>query len=78
MNELLLKEYTSEYVKYLYKPDGKGEYGEVIYSFANNEAKVSKQSKDDEIGRYGYKAAAKIKECVDRNNLPIKFIQAWG
>ena len=77
MNELLLKEYTSERVTYLYQPDGKGEYGEVTYIFADKEAKVIKQSKDDKIGRYGFKAALKIKECVDKNNLPIKFIQAW-
>ena len=49
-----------------------------MYVFADKEATVTKKSKDDEIGRYGYKAAAKIKECVDKNNLPIKFIQAWG
>jgi len=77
MNELLLKEFNSESITYFYKPDGKGEYGEVTYVFSDKQAKVTKQSKDDEIGRYGYKAASKIKECVDKNNLPIKFIQAW-
>lgn len=78
MNELLLIEYTSNHIKYLYKPDGTGEYGEVTYTFADRAAEVTKRSKDDEIGRYGYKAASKIKECVDKNNLPIKFIQAWA
>ena len=78
MNELLLKEYNAEHITYLYKPDGKGEYGEVMYVFADNEAKIIKQSRDDEIGRYGYKAATKVKECVEKNNLPIKFIQAWS
>jgi len=78
LNELLLKEFNTEYVIYLYYPDGKGEHGEVMYVFADKEAKVTKKSKDDQIGRYGYKAATKIKECVDKNNLPIKFIQAWG
>jgi GH35 family endo-1,4-beta-xylanase len=78
MNELRLKEYTADHIVYLYQPDGKGEWGEVAYLFADNEAKITKQSKDDEIGRYGYKAARKIEECVQKNNLPMKFIQAWG
>ena len=42
-----------------------------MYVFAEKEAKVIKKSKDYEIGRYGYKAATKIKACVDKNNLPI-------
>ena len=78
MNELMLKEYTIEKVTYLYKPDGKGEWGEVAYIFTDDKAEILKQSKDDEIGRYGYKAARKIEECVKKNNLPLKFIQAWN
>jgi hypothetical protein len=77
MNELLLQEMNQERVIYLYKPEGKGESGEIIYFFAKNQAQVVKQSKDDEFGRYANKALLKIEECVSKNNLPIKLVQAW-
>ena len=77
MNELKLKEMNSERVVYFYQPDGKGERGEILYSFVDGKASVSKQSKDDEIGRYAHKAVEKVEECVKKNNLPLEFIQAW-
>ena len=77
MNELQLKEMNQEKITYLYQPEGKGEFGEVTYSFAKKQAIVVKQSKDDEFGRYAKKAVSKVEECVNRNNLPLKFTQAW-
>ena len=77
MNELKLKEFSDERIVYLYQPEGKGEYGEILYKFAERETVVIKQSKDDEYGRYAHKAELKVKDCVKRNNLPIKCIQAW-
>ena len=77
MNELVLKEYNVDHLTYYYRPDGKGDYGEIAYSFADKTAKLAKQAKNDEIGRYGHKAISKVEECVKENNLPMRFIQAW-
>ena len=77
MNELTLKEMNTEYVVYLYQPEGRGDFGEIVCLFASQQASVIKQSKDDEFGRYANKAVVKVEECVKKNNLPLKFIQAW-
>jgi len=77
LNELILKEYDGERAVYLYKPEGKGDGGEVIYVVSSKEATVSKLAPNDTVGRYGSKAAAKIKERADKNVLPLNFIQAW-
>ena len=77
MNELKLKEMNAEKIIYLYQPEGRGEYGEILYTFADNATAVIKQAKEDEFGRYAHKAELKVKECVKRNNLPLKCIQAW-
>lgn len=77
MNELMLKEMNQEYVIYLYKPEGKGDFGEIIYNFSEKQATISKQSKDDEFGRYANKAMLKVEECINKNNLPMKLVQAW-
>ena len=76
MNELKLKEFTNERVVYLYQPEGKGEYGEVAFVFADGEARVVKKA-EEASDWYASKALSKIEECVRENNLPIKFIQAW-
>ena len=77
MNELRLKEMNQDRVVYFYQPEGKGEYGEIVYLFADSQATVFKLSKDDEFGRYASKAASKVEECVRKNNLPLKVVQAW-
>jgi len=77
MNELVLKEMNQEIVAYLYQPEGNGDYGEIIYSFAKKKAEASKIADKDEYGRYADKACTKVEECVEKNNLPIKFTQAW-
>ena len=77
MNELRLKEYTADHVIYLYLPEGKGEFGEVIYYAATDEATVSKRASGDEVGRYGHNAARKVKEIMKERSLPKNFIQAW-
>ena len=78
MNELKLKEYNADHVIYLYLPEGKGEFGEVIYDVATDEVTVSKRASDDEIGRYGHNAARKVKEIMAERSLPKNFIQAWN
>ena len=76
MNILQLKEYNDERVVYLYQPEGKGEYGEIVFLFAENEAKVAKKA-GDASAWHANKAIFKVEECVKENNLPIKFTQAW-
>ena len=77
MNELKLKEMNEERIIYLYQPEGEGEYGEILYTFANDSTVIVKQSKNDAYGRYAHKAELKVKDCVKRNNLPLKCTQAW-
>ena len=77
MNELKLKEMNEDRIIYLYQPEGSGEYGEIVYKFSDGNTEVVKQSKDDEYGRYAHKAELKVKDCVRRNNLPLKCTQAW-
>ena len=77
MNELILKEMNLDYIVYLYKPEGKGTPGEIMYDLKKGEAITLSKSPEDEFGSYAYKAGKKVKECVKENNLPMKFIQAW-
>ena len=76
MNELRLKEFNDERIVYLYQPEGRGECGEIVYFFSEAKAKIMKRA-EEESDWYAYKAVFKIEECVQKNNLPIKFIQAW-
>jgi len=77
LNKLELKEATREYVIYLYRPEGKGAYGEIRMNFGDDEASVVLRSDEDNSGRYAFKAAIAVKECINRRNLPLEFTQAW-
>ena len=77
MNKLKLKEMNEEQIIYLYQPEGQGEYGEILYIFSDDSTTIIKKAEDDKYGRYAHKAELKVKDCVKRNNLPIKCIQAW-
>ena len=76
MNKLLLKEFSDERIVYLYQPEGRGEYGEVVYDFAEKEAKITKRASENSSW-HDNKAIYKIKECVEKKNLPMEFTQAW-
>ncbi|MCL2772619.1 MAG: hypothetical protein FWD71_04640 [Oscillospiraceae bacterium] len=76
MNKFKLKEFNDEHVVYLYQPEGRGEWGEIIYVFADNEAKIIKRA-EEASDWYANKAILKVEQCVRKNNLPIKCIQAW-
>ena len=76
MNKFTLKEFNDEHIIYLYQPEGRGECGEVAYVFADEDAKITKRA-EEQSDWYAHKAILKVKECVKKNNLPIKFIQAW-
>ncbi len=77
MNDLILKEMNSSKIVYLYHPNGESEYGEVEYLFSDKQAHVVKKASGDDTGYFAHKATRKIEECVSKNNLPLKFTQAW-
>ena len=77
MNKLELKEATREYVVYLYRPEGKGTYGEIRMNLSDDEASIVSRSDEDNSGKYAFKAAIAVKDCVNRKNLPMEFTQAW-
>ena len=77
MNELKLLLADKERIIYSYQPNGNSGAGEVMYDFRTGEAVTTKVAPDDEDGYYSHKACKKLDECVKKNNLPIKFVQAW-
>jgi len=76
VNILKLKEFDKDHVVYLYQPEGRGEFGEVLFRFADNTAAVTKRAEENSDW-YANKAIFKVKECVKKKNLPMDFIQAW-
>jgi hypothetical protein len=76
MNVLKLKEFNDDAVVYLYQPEGKGRAGEVIYLFAEGQAKIRKPAGEDSVS-YAGMAVHKIEEFVKKKNLPIEYTQAW-
>ena len=77
MNLLKLERVDQGSVWYLYQPEGKGEFGEVVFHFASAAPTVAKAAPQDAASRYGIKAAAKVAEFVEKKNLPMEYIQAW-
>jgi hypothetical protein len=77
MNELILKEFSSQKVVYQYLPEGKGEPGEIVYVFGRGNAEVVETASDDEFGSYAHKALNRVSEYINKNNLPMRAIQAW-
>lgn len=77
MNELILKEMNFDHIVYLYRPNGKGNPGEIKYDLKTNEIHVISNAPDDDTGYFAHKAEKKVKECVNKKNLPMQCIQAW-
>jgi hypothetical protein len=77
MNELVLKEMNENRIIYLYHPNGEDIFGEIEYLFSEKQARINKKADNDETGYFAYKATSKIEECVYKNNLPLRFTQAW-
>ena len=77
MNKLELKEASQKHVVYFYRPEGKGTYGEIRMDIGDEEAVVVSRSNEDSAGRYAFKAAKAVKECVKERNFPLEFTQAW-
>ena len=79
MNIMRLKEATQGYVVYFYLPESQGEPGEVRMNIGDEKAFVlTRASNDNSAEHYGYKAARAVTECIESNNIPLKFTNAWG
>ena len=78
MNLFKLKEFScDERIVYLYQPEGRGEWGEVVYSYLDDTIKIVKRAGENSA-THDRMALSKIKERVEKNNLPITFTQAWN
>ena len=76
MNKLKLKEFNENYIVYLYQPEGRGEFGEVVYSFSDKAAKITKRAEENSVW-HDNKALLKVAECVEKKSLPLECTQAW-
>ena len=76
MNKLKLKEFNDEHIVYLYQPEGRGEYGEIVYAFSDGVAKIVKRASENS-NWHDNKALLKVEECAQGSELPLDFTQAW-
>ena len=76
MNKLKLKEFNEKYIVYLYQPEGRGDYGEVVYDFTDKTAKITKRAGENSIW-HDNKAVSKVEECAEKKVLPMELVQAW-
>ena len=77
MNFLKLERMDSREVRYLYQPEGKGDFGEIVYHFGSAVPTIIRVASQDVGTRYASKAAAKVSEFVMKKNLPMEYTQAW-
>jgi hypothetical protein len=79
MNRLKLKEANQEFVVYQYLPEDEGTPGEVRMNIGEDKALVVlRAGGDNSAEHYGFQAAKALKKCVEKKNLPLDFINAWG
>jgi len=77
LNLFKLKEFSNDNrIVYLYQPEGRGEWGEVAYTFEDGAIQIIKRAGENSV-THDRMALAKVKERVEKNNLPITFTQAW-
>ena len=76
MNEFLLKEYTPERIIYLYQPEGRGEWGEILYDYSDDTAKIIKRAGENSAWHDNH-AIIQIKKCAKEKHITKKFTQAW-
>jgi len=76
MNTFLLKEYTPDHLIYLYQPEGRGEWGEILFSFSNGTSKIIKRASENSTWHDNH-ALRQIEECAKEDHLSKKFTQAW-
>ena len=76
MNLFKLKDFTQGCLRYFYKPEGAGEWGEVAYDFQLNEAKITTRASSSSPSHDRH-ALSKIKECAEKSYFDREFVQAW-
>ena len=77
MNLFELKEFNNgDRIVYLYQPEGRGTWGEVVYTYADDTIKITKRASENSA-THDRMALSKMKERVEKMNLPIAFTQAW-
>jgi len=77
LNLFKLKEFINDdRIIYLYQPEGRGDWGEVAYTFADDNIQITKRAGENSVV-HDRMALSKVKERVEKNNLPITFTQAW-
>ena len=73
----MMNQKSNDKIVYLYYPDGHERYGEIEYIFSLQQAHVARKADNDESGYFAHKATRKVEECVGKNNLPLRYTQAW-
>jgi len=76
MNLLKLKEFTQDYLIYLYQPEGRGDWGEILYAFDEEKAEITKRASENSTWHDNH-AIVKVEECVKKKNLPLELTNAW-
>ena len=76
MNQMQLKEFNDKKIVYLFIPENNGNPGEVEYNFESGQARVTKDAGDPSPS-YAHHAILAVERCVEKNNLPINYINAW-
>lgn len=62
---------------YEYQPEGRGDKGIIVYSFAEKTAYIQKAAADDSSQYYARMAADAVTQIADKNNIPRVYTQAW-
>jgi len=77
LNLFKLKEFKNDdRLVYFYQPEGRGDWGEVAYSFVDGDIQITKRAEESSAS-HDRMALSKVKERVEKNSLPIAFTQAW-
>ncbi|MDR0883142.1 MAG: hypothetical protein LBN05_00815 [Oscillospiraceae bacterium] len=76
MNIFKLKEYDQNHLLYLYQPEGRGKWGEILYDFVNGVAQIVTRA-DESSSWHDRHALSKVEECAKAKSLPLSFTQAW-
>jgi len=76
MNTFKLKEHNDDYVSYLYRPEDRGEWGEILYIFAKGFAKIVKRASENSSRHDGH-AISQVEKFVEKQEFPQKATQAW-
>jgi hypothetical protein len=76
VNQFQLKEHTRDHISYLYKPEGRGNWGEILFDFATGVAQIVLRADENSLWHDRH-AVSKVEECAKMKSLPLEFTQAW-